>query len=527
MADNNTNMTDQNNRKSSAERKLRMADKRVSLRMSLIFFAFMLLIAIFLLVFPRPKVSDIERRDLAKWPEFTVANYFSGDFTNGITQYYDDTVPFRDSFKNAGNNIKRHFGITSSNTAEIVGTIKKVQDVSNDTSTDKDNPGTPDTVDPDSEYTAETAEAETEATEPETKETTNSKDYRNAEAEGSLEDSILIIYQDDHWRALPLYSGAYEKRFADAVNYVYHNTAEGVNVYVMPCPLATQFYLPANYEGYSADEEEVYQKIAADLDEGVVSIDIIPTLNDHNEENIYLRTDHHWTPLGAYYGSREFAKAAGVQFAPLDEDHYTEYVNEGYVGTMYAFTESANILNDPEEFRYYVPNNSYTVDYYSTDFKHQFTMGLFWEVDLSYSYGTFMGGDYYICKVTTDVDNDRVLLVIKDSYGNAQIPYYTQSFHQIYVIDQRYFDLNLISFIYSQGVTDVLFTYNYYSFSDGEVDMLEEVVYSNYDVEYYDDAPEPVLPDRGNKTADDAEEYNEAGYEDYEGEDEFTYNEDF
>ena len=477
--------------------------------MSLIFFAFMLLIAIFLLVFPRPKVSDIERRDLAKWPTFSFADYFSGDFTSGVTQYYDDTVPFRDSFKNAGNNIKQLFGVTSTNTAEIVGTIKKVQDNSSDTAAE--------TADQDdADVNADNA-AEEETAEPETKEPTNSKDYRNAEAEGSLEDSILIIWQDGHWRALPLYSGAYEKRFADAVNYVYHNTAEGVNVYVMPCPLATQFYLPSNYEGYSADEEEVYQKIAADLDEGVKAIDIIGILNDHNEENIYLRTDHHWTTLGAYYGSREFAKAAGVYFADLDDEHYTEYVNEGYVGTMYAFTGSANILNDPENFYYYVPNNSYTVDYYNTAFEHQFTMGLFWEVDLSYSYGTFMGGDYYICKVTTDVDNDRVLLVVKDSYGNAQIPYYTQSFHQIYVIDQRYFDLNMINFIATQGITDVLFTYNYYSFSDGEVDMLEEIIYSNYDVGYYDDAPEPVLPDRGN-TANDTEEASEG--EDY-GDEEF------
>ena len=52
---------------------------------------------------------------------------------------------------------------------------------------------------------------------------------------------------------------------------------------------------------------------------------------------------------------------------------------------------------------------------------------------------------------------------MKDSYGNAEIPFYTGSFEEIYVTDMRYFDCNLVNFIQDRGVTDVLFSMCSYS----------------------------------------------------------------
>ena len=74
------------------------------------------------------------------------------------------------------------------------------------------------------------------------------------------------------------------------------------------------------------------------------------------------------------------------------------------------------------------------------------------------SYSMFMGGDRKIVKVTTDVNNGRKLVVFKDSYGNAEIPFYMNSFEEIYVCDIRYFDINAVEFIKEQGVTDLLFS---------------------------------------------------------------------
>ena len=468
----------------SRAKKRAKINRRVSLKMSLIFFAFMLLVALFLLVIPRSTVSAIEKRQLATWPTFSFANYFSGDFTSGITEFYDDTVPARDTFKNIGNNLKNLFGIKTTGNAEVIGNVSVRTTEATEAASDAE-----------TEPEGETAsEEETTAEETTTADIKNSKDYRAADADATMEDGILVVYQDNHWRALALFGGSYDSLYCDVVNYVRSMISSSVNVYFMPVPLAAQFYLPANYKDYTSDEHAVFQEFMANMGDGVTNIDIVDVLNDHNAEPIYLRTDHHWSPLGAYYAAREFAKVAGVPFADLDS--YVKMENEGYVGSMYAYTESANILNDPETFTYYIGTNKYVVDYYDEYFNYQWTGSLFFDVDVDNSYSSFLGSDDLIAKVTTDVNNGRKLLVIKDSYGNAQIPFYTSSFEEIYVIDQRYFEVNLINFINATGVTDVLFTHDSYSLVGAEAELLEYIAYYNTDVAIVDEAPaaEPTTP---------------------------------
>lgn len=36
-----------------------------------------------------------------------------------------------------------------------------------------------------------------------------------------------------------------------------------------------------------------------------------PVLDAHKEEEIYYRTDHHWTTLGAWYAYEQYTKAVG------------------------------------------------------------------------------------------------------------------------------------------------------------------------------------------------------------------------
>ena len=48
--------------------------------------------------FPRSEYSELERRELTKWPEFSLEALKSGDYTKGISSWYSDTEPFRDEF---------------------------------------------------------------------------------------------------------------------------------------------------------------------------------------------------------------------------------------------------------------------------------------------------------------------------------------------------------------------------------------------------------------------------------------------
>lgn len=86
-----------------------------------------------------------------------------------------------------------------------------------------------------------------------------------------------------------------------------------------------------------------------------------------------------------------------------------------------------------------------------------------------------MGGDEKSHTSRPWSTNKRTLVIVKDSYGNALVPYLTQSFSDIYVIDMRYFDLNAVSFMQQVGATDVLFAMNTFSATGGNSECLETI----------------------------------------------------
>ena len=73
------------------------------------------------------------------------------------------------------------------------------------------------------------------------------------------------------------------------------------------------------------------------------------------------------------------------------------------------------------------------------------------------------------------MNNGRKLAILKDSYGNAEVPFYTGSFEEIYVIDVRHFKPNAIDFIKEHGVTDVLFSMSTVSVTGQNADHIEEI----------------------------------------------------
>ena len=118
-------------------------------------------------------------------------------------------------------------------------------------------------------------------------------------------------------------------------------------------PTAVSFYLPSSYASYTGSEIDNIDNINKHLS-GVKPVDAYHALEAHTSENIYARTDHHWLPLGAYYAAQEFAKTANVPFPDLSTG-YTATTKSDYVGTMYSFTNSATLRDNPEDFTYYTP----------------------------------------------------------------------------------------------------------------------------------------------------------------------------
>ncbi len=435
-------------------------------------------IAILMIVLPRPEKSEIEKRKLAQMPEFTFDSYISGEYTSGVTEYYDDTVPYRDNLKNVGYSFKSLFGIHTEDEVKVIGKPSVVKPLNDDK--DKSGESSAPSKDENSKLESQQeSESSTENSKPEESKTESSQESQkesSKEEEVTVENGIIVVKSNGHYRALELFGGGSGSTYAKALNNFHKDLGDSVKIYSLIAPLASEYYTPDSYSDFNASQKDSIESIESKLDKDIVSVDITDVLGEHKDEEIYFRTDHHWTPLGAYYAAQTFAKAAGLDFKELDT--YKKNDMEGFVGTMYGFTGDANLNKDSEVFSYYTPDNidKCMTYYYTTDFKYTGKGKFFNGVgDVRSAYLTFMGGDEQVVKVKTNVKNGKKLLIVKDSYGNAIPGYLFGSYEEIYVVDMRYFKLNLVDFAKQCKITDMLFAMVSYSAVGDNADNLENL----------------------------------------------------
>lgn len=297
-------------------------------------------------------------------------------------------------------------------------------------------------------------------------------------ANGEMSGSVFVL---EDGRGLVLFGGSYSngKHYAETLNEYKKRLGENVNVFSMVVPSAVSFYLPEKYSDMSASEWDHIDYINSFLD-GVIPVDAYSAIAGHTDEEIYLRTDNHWQSLGAYYAAREFAKTALVDFPELTEDNFEFISREGYVGTLYGYSEEdQRIKNNPETFTYYKPKTEYTTDYYDYGLEYQYTGALMLDtdnIDVTSWYLVNMCGDMYSVHVKTAAKNSRKLLIVKDSYGDALPAFLTTSFEDIWVVDMRHFEKSVTELCKSEGITDVLFAMNVSSAAGGNEENLANIM---------------------------------------------------
>ena len=421
-------------------------------------------LAVVLLLAPRSTISYEENRLLAEKPKFSLTSLLDGSYTSGWSEYYNDTVPFRSKLKKTISAMMQWTGVQSEEDTVFFGNVSQV----------KKKTTTPVATTESVETMVAVAAAGSDETNTEPAVTTTvvtTTEDPNDEPAAEIGEGIIL----DHKRAVCVYGGSFSvgQDYAETLNAYQQDLGSDVQVYSLVAPTAVSYYLPEEYANYTASETENIDNINSYLN-GVKPVDAYNALKPHTAEAIYARTDHHWLPLGAYYAAEAFAKVADVPFASLSD--YDTATKKDYVGSMYTYTESAVLLDNPEEFTYYIPKNKYKTTYYSTSFTDPTEGDLLMNLDgydNSMYYLVFMGGDDKITHVETDCKNGRTLVIFKDSYGNALVPCLTSSFENIYVCDMRYFELNAIDFCKQVGCTDLLFAMNTFSATGGNESYLE------------------------------------------------------
>ncbi len=229
-----------------------------------------------------------------------------------------------------------------------------------------------------------------------------------------------------------------------------------INAMIVPnAAFVMQDYLPSGAP--VRDQGRDMKNIRKQLSEKIGFIDVTKTLQQHIDEGMYYKTDHHWTSKAAEYSFQTAAPRLGIE-NPVDD--YTTYtVTDSFSGTLasrsgYHKTEDAIEVFAPEgvELQYLVSdsdNGEKRPTVYEKD-----TLK---EKD---KYRLFFGGNHAMVDIVTTNDTSRKLVVFKDSYANCFVPFLLPYYNEIVMIDPRYYYDNVETLITNKKITDVLFLYN-------------------------------------------------------------------
>lgn len=239
--------------------------------------------------------------------------------------------------------------------------------------------------------------------------------------------------------------------FADKLN--------GITVYDMVIPNHTEMGLPQRLkdsDAPSTSQAENIKSIYSKLSDKVTPVNAYNYLADHNDEYIYFGSDHHWSGLGAYYAYSAFAKTNDLPVLSLDD--CTEQQIEGFTGT---FSNTASGL-DTDTVHYWEFPYEVTMDVTDTDGNlNTYTSPYYQYAEAgSLTYGVFIMGDHPLTVLKSASENaeeGKKIAVIKESYGNAFVPYLTYNYEEVHVIDFRTFGDNLVSYCQQNGIDEVLF----------------------------------------------------------------------
>lgn len=200
------------------------------------------------------------------------------------------------------------------------------------------------------------------------------------------------------------------------------------------------------------------------LSHAVRCVDLYDALEQHRNEEIYYRTDHHWTTLGAYYAYQVFAETAGLDAAQKAEYHI-EQVSDSFYGSLFARSGFRHVR--PDTIEVWLPKASYshTVTYVDED---RVTDTLYaWErLNARDQYPLFLDGNHALTMIKTPQAPDRTLLIIKDSYAHAFVPFLTKHYRYIHMADLRYLNMSMEEYARQMGADEVLLLYNVASFQE-------------------------------------------------------------
>ena len=427
-----------------------------------------------LLWFARPKTSVVEKRDLTRFPKLTVAGILDGSFFSGVETWYADTYPLRELLIDMDTKMENLYGKRS---VQLINNGEKADEIptgevdleelarqgeDEDPPVDPDDPG----ADPD---------------DPNAQQGSSEDDYDGhgaADVTDALVQSGSIYIANGCGYGVYYFNASNSAKYCLLVNQLAKNLEGKAQVYSILCPISAGIMLSDEVRESigASDENEATEWFYANMDDSVRTVSMYKSLKAHNDEYIFFHTDHHWTALGAYYAYREWAKVKGV--TPHELSEFETYTFTGFLGTFYSNSnKNASLAANPDTVTAYIPNGTNQMTMY-VEQKDGTFKEFAWRVvnDVSnYAksslYATFAGGDQpYNYAHNEAITDGSSVLIVKDSYGNAFIPFLIDHYEHIYWIDFRNYkkwcswagisDPSISNLVERKGIQDVILCHN-------------------------------------------------------------------
>jgi hypothetical protein len=250
-----------------------------------------------------------------------------------------------------------------------------------------------------------------------------------------------------------------------------------IPTYVYLIPTAAGIY-PENipFDAPNLPQNEYIDNVYELFDKGVTPIEIFDEFIASKNEYIYYRTDHHWTTKGAFIAYQKAAEKMG--FSKLSESDFSiEDAAENFHGSLYSKVLYDGVL--PDEINIYHSNSGVKItgmkifenlesepDFYESIYMRDYLSA--WN-----KYPVFLGENQPMVKINSTSSGGK-LLIIKDSYANSFVPFLTEHYSEITLIDMRYINIPLEEFLQMDQYDSALFLYNTVSFNtDNNLRKLE------------------------------------------------------
>ena len=209
--------------------------------------------------------------------------------------------------------------------------------------------------------------------------------------------------------------GGWQKRYGDALTLA-----------LAPCRIMMrEEVLPPLYD--TTENHEIWQTVTEDLANAIL-------FSHLNTDECWYRTDHHWTSKGAYLAYYRLGEALGYE--PISEDSFEiETVCTDFYGTSHGAAGLPFIAPDSIQLYRTDGDTAFRVEIDGTPAPF-FGLYDFEKLQGEDAYGIFLGGNHGVMTISTG-EARPYLLVVKDSFANALLPFLAQHF-DLTVIDPRY-----------------------------------------------------------------------------------------